>query len=199
MNERTFHSSQAHLLDEPERLQWLPPDEVLAQIPFENGGVVADIGAGTGYFSIPIARVVGQIGRVYAVDFQREMLEKIRHKLDTLGNSSNVELIEGDAARTTLPVQSCDIVFMANIWHELDDHAAVLIEAARVLRPGGFLVIVDWRQDLPDSPGPPTEHRVPSALVQLTLQDGGWSIMNATTVGLYSYLILATRGASTHQ
>ncbi len=196
MNERTFHSSQAHRLDDPERLQWLPPDEVIAQIPLKKGEVVADIGAGTGYFALHIARVVGESGRVFAVDFQREMLGKITEKLAAPRSPSNVELLEGEAASTALPAQSCDVVFMANIWHELDHHAAVLAEAARILRPGGKLAILDWRAALPAPPGPPTEHRISSDQAQTTMKNHGWLVKKATAVGIYSYLILAVFDAS---
>ncbi len=196
MNERTFHSSQAHRLDDPERRQWLPPDEVTAQIPLKEGDAIADIGAGTGYFTLHSARIVGESGRVFAVDFQRGMLERIKLKLAVPGSPSNVELIDGEAANTSLPAQSCDVVFMANIWHELDNHTAVLTEAVRILRPGGKLVIVDWRSDLPAPPGPPPEYRVSSDQVQTTLQDRGWQVMETTTVGMYSHLILAGFGSS---
>jgi ubiquinone/menaquinone biosynthesis C-methylase UbiE len=195
MNERTFHSSQAHRLEDPERLKWLPLDEVIGQIPLKPGSVVADVGAGTGYLTIPLARAVGEIGRVIAVDLQKEMLTRIREKLAAPGNPSNVDLVEGDAARTTLPPQSCDIVVMVNIWHELDDYPAVLVEAARILRPEGALVIVDWRADLPSPPGPPAEHRVAALQVQTTLEQSSWSIHRSGTIGLYSHLIVASQRA----
>lgn len=191
MNERTFNAGHAHRLEDPERLTWLPPDEVIGQISIKPGAVVADIGAGTGYFTLPIARAVGDAGRVYAVDFQREMLSHIRKKLSAPGSPSNVQVVEGEAARTTLPAGSCDVVFMANLWHELDDYPDVLREVGRILRAGGFLAIVDWRADLPSPPGPPVEHRVAASRVQATLRDNGWSVLKGGQVGIYSHLILA--------
>jgi ubiquinone/menaquinone biosynthesis C-methylase UbiE len=192
MNERTFHFSQAHRLEDPERLKWLPVDEVIGAIPLKPGSVVADVGAGTGYVTIPLARAVGEKGRVIAVDIQQEMLSKIREKLAASGNPPNVDLVEGDAAHTTLPPQSCDIVLMVNIWHELDDYPAVLVEAGRILRPEGELVIVDWRADLPSPPGPPAEHRVSVLQMQATLDHSSWSTVRSGTIGLYSHLIVAS-------
>lgn len=191
MNERTFHASQAYRLEDPERLTWLPPDEVIGQMSIKPGAVVADIGAGTGYFALPIARAVGEAGRVYAVDFQGEMLSHIKTKLSLPGSPSNIHVVEGDATRTTLPAGSCDVAFMANLWHELDDYPGVLREAGRILRPGGLLAIVDWRAELSSPPGPPQEHRVSASRVQATLRDKGWSVLKAGHVGIYSHLILA--------
>ncbi len=192
MNERTFDAGQAHRLEDPARLTWLPPDEVVRQLSVKPGAVVADIGAGTGYFALPIARAVGEAGSVFAVDFQSEMLSLIRAKLARTGSPSNIHVVEGEAARTTLPARSCDAVFMANLWHELDDYPGVLREVSRILRPRGTLAIVDWRADLPSPPGPPLEHRIPASRVQATLRENGWSVLKADRVGLYSHLILAS-------
>ncbi len=192
MNERTFDASQAHRLEDPERFTWLPPDEVIGQLSISPGAVVADIGAGTGYFAFPIAGAVGEGGSVFAVDFQSEMLSHIRTKLARPGSPTNINLVEGEAARTTLPAGSCDVVFMANLWHELDDYPKILREAGRILRQGGTLVIVDWRADIPSPPGPPLEHRVSASQVQVTLRETGWSVLKAGQVGIYSHLLLAS-------
>lgn len=192
MNERTFRPHDAQKLEDPERLVWLPVDEIISQLHIKVGSTIADIGAGTGYFSLPFAKAVGNAGNVLAVDFQKEMLALIREKLGRLGTPANIGLVEGEAARTGLANESCDIVFMANIWHELDDHPEVLKESARILRADGVLAIIDWRADLPASPGPPREHRVSLKEVESTLLHNDWSILSATTVGRFSYLILAT-------
>ncbi len=73
MNDREFKHTEAHKLEDPERLKWLPPAEILAHLRLGPGMKVADIGAGTGYFSIPIARAVGALGHVFAVDLQPEI------------------------------------------------------------------------------------------------------------------------------
>jgi ubiquinone/menaquinone biosynthesis C-methylase UbiE len=192
MNERTFHASQAHRLDDPERLQWLPPDEIISHLQIKVGSTIADIGAGTGYFSLPFANAVGTAGKVFAVDLQKEMLAIIQKKLTGSGHPSNVMLVQGDASHTGLAKKSCDLVFMANLWHELDDHPEVLKESARILRADGILAIIDWRSDLLAPPGPPTEHRISTQEVQKTLRHNDWSILKAMTVGRYSHMILAT-------
>ena len=193
MNDRTFDPRSSHKLEDPDRLKWLPREEVMASIGLVPGLVVADVGAGTGFFAIPFARVIGNRGKVYAVDFQDEMLKKLNDKLSLPEAPTNIVALKGEALNTTLAKESCDVVFMANIWHELDDHPGVLREAKRLLRPGGRLAILDWRADLPSPPGPPASHRISQADVIDTLVKQGWLTLHSGHVGTYSYLILASR------
>ncbi len=187
MNERTFRASQAHKLEDPERLNSLPPAQVMASLGLRPGMVVADVGAGTGYFAIPFAR---EVDRVFAVDFQPEMLDLLRQKLDVTGAPGNVELVAGSAVETGLKDGSCDLVFLANIWHELDDHAAVLREARRVLRGTGRVAVLDWRADVERPPGPPLDHRITMEAAASTLKDEGWNLQGSETIGVYSYMVV---------
>ena len=191
MNERTFHPRDAHRLEDPERLKWLPPEEVLARIGPVSGMTITDVGTGTGYFALPFAGAVGIEGKILAVDFQKEMLEKLRLKLSGAGAPQNIFLVEGEAGRTTLPGNSCELVFMANLWHELDDEAVVLDEAKRLIRPGGRLAILDWRGDGGSPPGPSVAHRVPLDTLRRVLSRHGWRVDSAENVGMYSYLVIA--------
>lgn len=191
MHDKRFKPSEAHKLEDPERLNWLPPMAVLSLLKLSPGMHVADIGAGTGYFAIPIAKAIGPIGKVTAVDVEPEMLDKLRQKLCTDGAPQNLELVEGDANRTSLEDGRFDRVFLANIWHELDDHAAALREAARLLRPEGRLVILDWRPDVDRPPGPPIEHRISASQVVASLASHRWAVEDSSHIGRYSYLVKA--------
>ena len=191
MNDRTFRAGDAHKLEDPERLVWLPPADVLSVLQLTQGMSIADVGTGTGYFALPMAGAIGERGRLFAVDLQEEMLIKLRAKLSKPDAPKNISLVEGDAARTTLPGGSCDLVFLANLWHELDDHPAVLAEAKRVIRPGGKIAILDWRADMNSPPGPPVHHRVPLDEVSRTLSGNGWSVQRSMNIGAYSYLLIA--------
>jgi ubiquinone/menaquinone biosynthesis C-methylase UbiE len=142
MHNRRFPAAEAHRLDLPARRIWLPPADVLGAMAVHSGQTVADVGAGTGYFSLPLALAVGPHGKIYDVDAQDEMLLLLRHKLDEAG-ISNVDLIHAEADNTGLAAGSCDLLFAANVWHEFDDRAAVLKEAARVLKVGGQIAILD--------------------------------------------------------
>jgi ubiquinone/menaquinone biosynthesis C-methylase UbiE len=195
MPEKTFDHRDAHKLDNPQRLQWLPPDAVISALRLAPGMRVADIGAGSGYFTLPIARKVGPHGKVFAVDLQPEMLSLLAKRVAAEHDIGNVEMIEADAGDTRLPAKSCDLVLMAAVWHEIEDHMQVLREVARVLRGGGSLVILDWRADVDRPPGPPLDHRIPPDRVMQTLEAGGWATGLPQTIGPYSYLIIAKRSA----
>ena len=192
MNERRFNAAHAHRLDDPARRAWLPPAEVLAAMALHSGETIADVGAGTGYFSLPLAQAVGSQGKVYAVDAQDEMLALLRQKLDE-SNLSNVELIHAEADNTGLPASCCDLVFAANVWHEFDDRANVLRESARVLKPGGRIAILDWRPDVLPEHGPSLEHRLDSSHAVNALRSAGFQKVATAYVGLYSWLVQGER------
>jgi ubiquinone/menaquinone biosynthesis C-methylase UbiE len=188
MHNRRFPAAEAHRLDLPARRIWLPPADVLGAMAVHSGQTIADVGAGTGYFSIPLALAVGTHGKIYPVDAEDEMLLLLRHKLDEAG-ISNVDLIHAEADNTGLAAGSCDLLFAANVWHEFDDRAAVLKEAARVLKVGGQIAILDWRTDAPPEPGPPVAHRLHSSNAVDALRSGGFQNIAVARVGLYSWLV----------
>jgi ubiquinone/menaquinone biosynthesis C-methylase UbiE len=194
MNDRVFSHTQASKLDDPARLKWLPPSDVIAALNIHSGMAVVDVGAGTGYFSIPIADWLGAPGIVYAVDLQLEMLEILRKKLHhgKRKNLCEIELLLGKADCVPLPDRSADLVLLANIWHELDAREAVLKETRRLLKSGGRLAILDWRADLPGPPGPPQEHRIVDAAVCDMLRSESWVVQVNKTIGAFSYLVVAT-------
>lgn len=186
MHSRTFKHTEAHRLDDPQRLEWLPPLEVIAPLHLIAGMKVADVGAGTGYFTLPIARAVSNRGQVFAVDLQPEMLELLRPKIE----AENISLHQGDASNLPLPNASVDIVFCANVWHELDDPRTALREAARIGAPGGKIAIVDWRSDCAPPPGPPQDHRVSAESIRSFLSDHGCRGISSQNVGRYGYLVI---------
>jgi len=192
MHDRVFDASQVHRLESKERLQWLPPGEVLGWLELRPGMMIADIGTGTGYFAIPIARAIAPGGRVFAVDLQPELLEVLRKKLAEPSAPANIVLLAGTAGSTGLAAGSCDLALLANVWHELDDYDAALAELTRILKPGGRLAVLDWRPDVERPPGPPLEHRLPAREVQQFLQEHGKRVDAVPNVGQYSYLILAS-------
>ena len=195
MTGRTFSVADAHKLEDPERLAWLPPNEVVVSLDLKPGMAVADIGAGTGYFTLPMARAVEEQGKVYALDFQTGMLDLLGKKLLEPNAPTNVTIVHASATHTTLPPLCVDVVFMANVWHELDDHSIALKEAARILRPKGRIAILDWRTNVAQPPGPPLAHRIAAATVVETLKSNGWSVERSGNVGKYGYLVIGGRGS----
>ena len=195
MNDRVFQASQAAKLDNPERKIWLPADEVLEALSLTPAMTVADIGAGTGYFTLPIAKQIAAGGKVYSVDLQPEMLAILRDRVAE-AELSNVTLVEGEADRTTLPDACYDLLLLANVWHELDDRQAVLKECWRVLRPAGRVAILDWRPDVSQPPGPPLHHRISADEVAALLTASGWDEIEESRIGAYSYLVIARRAGA---
>jgi predicted methyltransferase len=174
MHSRRFPASEAHRLDDPARKEWLPPEEVLHALALHSGETIADVGAGTGYFSLPLAQAVGPEGKVYAVDAQVEMLSLLQQKL---------------TASAGLPASSCYLFFLANIWHEIEDQSAVLREAIRVLKKSGRIAILDWRPDVDPEQGPPLAHRVDPSRAKESLRSEGFEHVEIANVGRYSWLV----------
>jgi ubiquinone/menaquinone biosynthesis C-methylase UbiE len=193
MSDRRFNANLAERLDRPERLSWLPPAEVLQAIDVKPGEVIADIGAGTGYFTLPLAAAVGGSGKVYALDSQLEMLKLLRNKLDGSA-AENVELLVAEADSTGLRSGCCDLVILANVWHEFPDRSAVLRESKRILKQAGRIAILDWRPDVEPEHGPPLSHRLSADSACAELSAEGFAGASAINIGTYSWLIQASAG-----
>ncbi len=185
-----FDPSQAHKLENPERTQWLPPHEIIGRLELEPGWQIADIGAGTGYFALPMARAVGSQGQVLAVDLEPALLARIQAKL-TGSDIINVRCVQGEASSTGLAAASCHCAFYANVWHEFDDHGAVLEEALRILKPAGEIAILDWRPDVAPDHGPPIAHRLSAAQAMASLQSLGFEKTRAENIAKYTWLVRA--------
>lgn len=186
---KVFHASDAAKLEDPDRLEKLPPSILVGALGLTPGLYVAEIGAGTGFFTLPIAEQVGPKGRVWAIDVQPEMLARLQAKLD--GSTLPITTVAAPATQTSLADDAVDLVFFGSVWHELDEPALVLAEARRVLRPGGRIAILDWRSDLASPPGPPAHHRIARDEVVRVLQAERWRVRSAQNVAGYTYLVIA--------
>ncbi len=160
---------RARLLD-PERTRLLPARDILARFPLEEGCTAADIGCGTGHFTLVMAAIVGPRGLVYAVDTEPAMLEDLRARL-VQRPDLRVETLRSSEERIPLPDRSVDFAFMACVLHELDG-PGTLRETARILRPGGRLGVVDWKK-LREGVGPPYTHRLSPRQVDTAIRAGG--------------------------
>ena len=166
MNEGVFDTKQAHKLDNPSRIRELRPYELLKNAAGVIKGMTAvDFGSGTGTFAIPMAALVGDAGKVYAIDNSVEMLSHIKAK----NPPKNLVLLNNDVERTELPDQIADICLLAFILHEVKQPSNLISEAFRLLKPLGRLVIVEWKVDL-DSPGPPKKKRLSQEKIRQLLR-----------------------------
>jgi ubiquinone/menaquinone biosynthesis C-methylase UbiE len=116
------------------------PYKALEAAGLEPGQRVLEVGCGPGFFTVPAARMVGEEGRVYALDISPLALEKVQGKVDEAG-VGNVETLLADAADTALPEGSFDLAFVFGLGHPVGDMEGILVELHRLLKPGGELAV----------------------------------------------------------
>lgn len=133
-------------LDRPEREVQERPEALLAALELRSGEVVADLGAGSGYFTFRIAPKVGKEGKVLAVDIQEEMLETLRRRA-MAQNATNVEVVHATENDPMLPANSVDIVIMVDVYHELAYPYEIMTKLRDSLKPGGRVVFVEYRKE----------------------------------------------------
>jgi precorrin-6B methylase 2 len=137
-------------LERPQRERQERTDLLISRLPLEPDDVVADIGAGTGYFSFPVARRVPE-GRVIAVDIQPQMLQLIRERRAAEG-VDNLETVLGSETDPGLAPLSVDLAFIVDAYHEFSHPLEMGRALVRALRPGGKLVLVEYRAEDPAVP-----------------------------------------------
>ena len=145
----TFHG--APWLERAERMEEERPDRVLATLDLKPGMAVADVGAGSGYYSWRIAERVGAGGTVYAVDIQPEMVRLLQQQMTQRG-AANVKAILGTSTDPRLPAATLDLALMVDVYHELEYPYEMLASITRALKPGGRLVFVEFKGNDPTVP-----------------------------------------------
>ena len=140
----------ADWLERPEREKTELPDKVVENMMLKATDVVADIGAGTGYFTFRISPVVSQ-GKVYAVDIQREMLAMIEERKKRF-NAGNVVSVLGSETDTRLPEGAVDVALLVDAYHEFSFPREMMESIFRSLKPGGRVVQIEYRGEDPEVP-----------------------------------------------
>ncbi len=171
----------------PERIIGL-----LANLSFlQKGSIIADFGAGHGYFTIPLGRATGPDGRVYAVDIQKAGLTVIRTKA-RLEHLLQIEPVWADLDRpngSQLKEQSVDLVLMANVLFQSEKKTHILQEAYRVLKAGGRAFVIEWKPN-ESSFGPPVHLRVSAETIQKDAHHTGFAFEREIPVGSHHYGIM---------
>lgn len=138
-------------LDRPEREEEEHPEVVIDAMELRGGEVVADLGAGSGYFTFRLAAQVGKTGKVLAIDIQDEMLETLRRRATAL-RVTNVEEVKGSETDPQLPARGVNRVLMVDVYHELAYPFEVMTKVREALKPGGRVVLVEYRKEDPRVP-----------------------------------------------
>jgi cyclopropane fatty-acyl-phospholipid synthase-like methyltransferase len=178
----------AQHFEDPARDAWQKPDEVLAALELAPDALVADIGAGTGYFPVRVAKRVPR-GRVYGVDLSPSMVAYLaqRAQREGLANLTAIQATEDDAR---LP-EAVDLVMLVDTYHHLDDRPAYFRRLAGQVRPGGRLVVIDFK--LSSSMGPPASAKVPPEAVAAELAEAGWVLKASPELLPEQYLLVFAR------
>ncbi|MGE0864587.1 MAG: class I SAM-dependent methyltransferase [Vicinamibacterales bacterium] len=161
----------AKQFDDPKRDEWQMPSRVIDALGLKAGMAVADIGAGTGYFSMRLARVSPGLA-VYSVDIEPKMVEHLTHRAagEKLGNVAAV-LAGPDSPNLPKPV---DVILVVDTYHHIGNRPVYFRELKKSLKPGGRIAIVDFRKDAPE--GPPVEFRFTVEQIEAEMKEAGYSL-----------------------
>jgi ubiquinone/menaquinone biosynthesis C-methylase UbiE len=164
----------ADWLERPEREWEENPDQALDLLNLKKGQTVADVGAGVGYLTLRIARRVGPTGKVYGVDVQKEMLDRLK-KNAAKAKLTNVEAIQGTETDPMLPAGRVDLILMVDVYHELSQPQAMLQNTKKALSPDGRLALVEYRKEDPSIPIR-VEHKMSAWEVQTEVEAEGYKL-----------------------
>jgi len=170
-HQHTFEDADkwAKVFDDPERDAWQKPHEVIRALALKPDAVVADIGAGTGYFSVRLAHMLPQ-GRVYGVDTEPGMVKHLADRAKREG-LNNVTAVAGKPGDPRLPGKA-DLVILVDVYHHVEDRERYFRQLQNSLKPGGRIAIIDFRMDSPV--GPPQRARIEPGLVKAEMARAGY-------------------------
>jgi ubiquinone/menaquinone biosynthesis C-methylase UbiE len=183
-----FRPEELGVLEGPDRDAWQKPDLVMDALRIGEGSVVADVGAGGGWFTVRLARRVGPNGIVYAQDVQKQMLEAIRGRVDREG-LRNVRYVHGETTDPKLPAGALDAVVIVDTYHEFANPVPLLRGLRASLKPSGRVGIVNFSMD-GGGPGPPLTERVRDERVINEAKQAGMRMLGRETFLEFQYFLI---------
>jgi SAM-dependent methyltransferase len=159
----------AHVFDNPARDEWQKPHQVIQALGVKADAVIADIGAGTGYFAARLANMLPR-STVYAVDVEPDMVKYLAARAKR-ENLPNLKPVAGVPSDPKLPAKA-DLILLVDVYHHLEDRERYFQRLAASLKPGGRLAVIDFRLDAPE--GPPRASRIPPEQVKAELTKAGY-------------------------
>jgi len=191
--EKLHQDSKAYIsmLENPERLAEQKPDEVIKVLGIKPGETIADIGAGSGYFSFRLSPHVGDSGRIYAVDINHEMILYMNRRIRDLKLKNVVTLLSAPDD-PLLPDNSIDRFFICNTWHHIENRTQYLTLMKRMLKPGGQIIMIDYRKkELPV--GPPLEMKIAREDLVRQMESNGFKLASEHDFLQYQYFLVFTK------
>ncbi|WP_073077036.1 class I SAM-dependent methyltransferase [Sporobacter termitidis] len=185
-----FDVAKRKKLDDPERVRLLTPRQTLLELGYREGASFADIGCGTGLFTIPAAEISGA-GRIYAVDVSPEMLREVSEKSSARG-LNNIETVHSSGYDFRLADLTADFILICAVLHEIDDKPRFLGEALRICGQGGKIAVIEFNESDAGC-GPPPDMRLPAGQVKELLKGVGFTGIEETPVGAAFYAVTGVR------
>lgn len=164
------------------------PKRNIEQLGLSDGAVVADLGAGSGFYTIEAARRVAPHGRVYAIDINRELLDRLRAEARRL-HIGNIDILVGDVERlggSKVKESSVDVVIASNVLFMISDKKSFLQEIRRILKPGGRLLLIDWSGSFSQM-GPHADHVVYKDVARSLCAETGFALLSEIDAGSHHY------------
>ena len=186
-DDRRFDHTKMHALIGPEReARWDPP-HFLSRLAIQPGQSVLDIGSGPGFWSLPLAQIVGPDGIVWALDVSQEILDLLAQR----NPPAQLRMLRAELPQIELPSSSMDWIWAAFVFHEVTPPETLASEMRRLLKENGALAVLDWRPDAITESGPPRHHRLSVEQVTKYLLDAGFKSVIQTWHDDDAYLLEA--------
>lgn len=179
-----FSHHHAERLEQPDRYSLIPPAETLLHFGLRKGMTIADVGAGTGFFARAASEIVGADGAVLALDMSSEMIEFLRAH----GIQSNVRLMISEEYVFPLADHCADMTLLAFVVHETPDIPRFINEALRITKPGGTIVILEWKKQSEER-GPEKDERL--SVDDLVSRLSEYSIRSGDLNGSHYFVTIA--------
>ena len=187
-HEHHHHFNYAEMYERSKSMYNVP--EIMEKIKIREGSHIAEPGCGPGFFTIPLAERVFPSGKVYAIDSNYEALSILKkHIRDRHELHGTIEVHHANMIHTSLGDHSVDCIFLANVFHDIEDKAAFAVEAKRILKKGGRIIDFDWSKSETGF-GPPNEIRIDMDHAQEIFRNLDFRVERAFELGLDHYCII---------
>lgn len=186
-----FAINDKHTLDTEKIIELLPAKQTLINLDLQKNDIMADIGCGVGYFTIPAAKIVGKNGRIFAMDIFPEMLHDVQIKIKE-NNISNINILLTEENDLKLKNNTVTFAFLSNVLYEIDEKEKFLSEVKRIICPEGKIAILEWRK-IKSNFGPPIEDRLDEMDSVKMLDKLGFSPISTLDIGEDFYGIVAQK------
>lgn len=189
MSTHKFHVKNKSKLDSESRRKVLPPEKTLLSFGLHEGDIMADVGCGIGYFAIPAAGLVGNSGKVFAMDISPEMLKEVQIRIEENG-ISNIETVLTEENDLKIESHKISIAFISFVLHEAEDKEKFLKEIKRIICPKGKIAILEWKK-IHSEFGPPLQHRLDEVVSVELLHKVGFTNISSVDVDENFYALTA--------